>query len=431
MPPASMPDAPIGSLAGKRLLIVEEALKDFVGHWYEYVKAVAELSTAAGAEVEVVGHTGASETLRSKSGVHPLFPRTLWDGDYRHGFAVWRKLGLVRHNWLVFGTMRRFLRAHGPFDVTFVPTVVGHHIWAWRVLSLLYPRRIGRLVLLIRNNAATYAPGSTVPTFNRAAMLLKWGLRSFARDIEAGRVVFATDSARLADEYRQLAGQTPVVFPSPRVAPPAVAAPPAAIVPPATIVEGGRDPSAPLLFACLGPARFEKGIDVLQQAIALYLANPANPAARFAIQWPSPIEDAGGAPYPPDAGLAASGRVDFLDQPLDSAQYDALLASTDCMVLPYRRSSYFARISGVAVEAVTGGIPVISTSDTWTADLVAKSGAGLAVDDGDALGLAAAMAALARDYPRWRSEAEAARAGAQAAHSGGEFLEKLWGQPVS
>ena len=409
----------MADLAGKRLLVVEEALKDFVGHWYEYVKAVAEISAAEAAQVEVVAHTRANEALRSDLGAHPLFPRTLWDGDYRHGFILWRKLGLIRHNWLVFRTMRRFLLAHEPFDTTFVPTVVGHHIWAWRLLSLLYPRRIGRLVLLIRNNVASYAPGSTVPQFNRAAMLLKWGLRSFASDIDAGRVVFATDSARLADEYRQLAGLTPVVFPSPRVAPPAAASPVA------------RDPSAPLRFACLGPARFEKGIDVLQQAIALYLADSAAPPARFAIQWPSPIEDANGAPYPPDAGLAASGRVDFLDQPLDSAAYAALLASTDCMVLPYRRSSYFARISGVAVEAVTGGIPVISTSDTWTADLVAKSGAGLAVDDGDALGLAAAMADLARDYPRWRAGAEAARAGAQAAHSGGEFLEKLWGRPAT
>jgi len=408
-----MPDS-----ARKRLLVVEEALKDFVGHWYEYVKAVAELSAASGADVEIVGHSRASDALLSESGVHPLFPRTLWDGDYRHGLPGWRKLGLPRHNWLVFWTMRRFLKDHGPFDVTFVPTVVGHHIWAWRLLSLLYPRRIGRLVLLIRNNAASYAPGSAEPTFNRAAMLLKWGLRSFASDIDAGRVVFATDSDRLADEYRALAGLTPVVFPSPRVAPPAAPSAP-------------RDPAASVLFACLGPARFEKGIDVLQQAIALYLADPAAPPARFAIQWPSPIEDADGVPYPPDVALAASGWVNFLDQPLDSAAYDALLSSTDCMVLPYRRSSYFARISGVAVEAVTGGIPVITTRDTWTADLVATSGAGLAVDDGDAAALAAAMADLARDYPRWRGEAEARRATAQAAHSGGEFLEKLWGEPVS
>ncbi len=256
-----------------------------------------------------------------------------------------------------------------------------------------------------------------MPKFDRAAKLLKWGLRGFASDIDAGRVVFATDSARLADEYGQLAALTPVVFPSPRVAPPSAPSKP-------------RDPAAPLLFACLGPARFEKGIDVLQQAIALYLAEPANLPARFAIQWPSPIEDAAGALYPPDAALVASGRVDFIDQPLDSAQYDALLASTDCMVLPYRRSSYFARISGVAVEAVTGGIPVITTRDTWTADLVANSGAGIAVDDGDAAGLASAMVDLARDYPRWRGEAEAARGRAQAAHSGGEFLEKLWRVPL-
>ncbi len=407
-----MPD-----LGGRRLLVVEEALKDFVGHWYEYVKAVTELSAARGAEVEIVGHTRANEVLCDE-GVNPLFPRTLWDGDYRHGLPGWRKLGLPRHNWLVFWTMRRFLKDHGPFDLTFVPTVVGHHIWAWRLLSLLYPKRIGRLVLLIRNNAASYAPGSTVPKFNRAARLLKWGLRGFASDIDSGRVVFATDSARLADEYRQLAGLTPVVFPSPRVAPPAA--------PSAT-----RDPAAPLLFACVGPARFEKGIDVLQQAIALYLSAPAVPPARFAIQWPQPIEDAAGAPYPPDPALAASGQVDFIEQPLDSAAYGALLARTDCMVLPYRRSSYFARISGVAVEAVTGGIPVITTRDTWTADLVAQSGAGIAVDDGDAQGLAAAMADLARDYPRWRADAEAARAGAQAAHSGSEFLEKLWGERVS
>ena len=405
---AWMPD-----LHGKRLLIAEEALKDFVGHWYEYVKAVAELSAAQGAEVEIVGHSRATPALL-ETGLHPLFPRTLWDGDYRHGLPGWRKLGLPRHNWLVFRTMRRFLKDHGPFAVTFVPTVVGHHIWAWRLLSLLYPRQIGRLVLLIRNNAASYAPGSTTPVFDRAARLLKWGLRGFASDIDAGRVVFATDSARLAEEYRALAGLTPVVFPSPRVAPPATPSKP-------------RDPAAPLLFACLGPARFEKGIDVLQRAIALYLADPVAPPARFAIQWPTPIEDAAGAPYPPAPALIASGRVDVLTEPLDSADYDALLGRTDCMVLPYRRSSYFARISGVAVEAVTGGIPVITTRDTWTADLIANSGAGIVVDDGDAAGLAAAMAGLARDYPRWRAAAEAARAGAQAAHSGGEFLEKLWG----
>lgn len=402
-------------LQGKRLLVVEEALKDFVGHWYEYVRSVADLNRAAGVEVTVVSHAATTPALRDELAAHPVFERTIWDGDYRRGGWIERKLGLPRHNWLVFSAMRRFVRDHGPFDCLFAPTVVLHHIFGWRLLFTLERKRLGRMVLLVRNNVAQYRPGSPVPHFGASARLFGWGLRSLAGHIAAGRVVFATDSARLSEEYRQLCGIAPVVFPSPRVASPVLAPVP-------------RHPEAPLLFSCLGPARFEKGIDVLQAAIALYLADPANPPARFAIQWPTAIEDAAGQPYPPDATLAASGRVDFITEQLNSADYDALVAATDCMVLPYRRSSYFARISGVAVEAVTGAIPVIATADTWTSELVASDGAGIAVPDGDAAALANAMAELARDYPRYRDDAVARQQQALDANSGAAFLECLWGK---
>ena len=404
----------MAEIAGKRLLVVEEALKDFVGHWYEYVKAVAELSRAAGAEVTVVGHADANAELRRDPRFHALFERTLWDGDYRHGPALLRKFGLVRHNWLVFRRMRGFLKIHGPFDRTFVPTVVGHHVWAWRLLSLLYPRQIGPLVLLVRNSSSIYRAGAAAPRFKLAARLFKWGLRSFTADIAAGRAVFATDSERLADEYRALCGIAPMVFPSPRVA-----TPPAA--------SAKRQRNAPVRFACLGPARFEKGIDVLQRAIALYVADPAPPPARFVIQWPTPIRDASGDLYPPDPGLTASGAVELLTDPLASAAYEALLARIDCMVLPYRRDAYFARISGVAVEAVTAGIPVIATADTWTGAFVEASGAGLTVRDGDAAALAEAMLQVARAYPSFRKRALAKREAALATHSGDAFLAKLWG----
>lgn len=399
------------AIAGRRLLIVEEALKDFVGHWHEYVRSVAALCRDEGATVTVIGHCRATDPLRA-AGVRPLFRKTPWDGDYRRGPRLVRKLGLARHNWLVFRTVREFLAGEAAFDCTFVPTLAGHHVWAWRALYLLYPRKLGRLVLLVRNNSASYAPDSPVPRFNAAARLFKWGLRSFSGDIAAGDVVFATDSERLASEYRRLSGLTPVVFPSPRIAaPPGHATGTKATVP---------------VFACLGPARFEKGIDVLQAAIAHYLTQPGNPPARFVIQWPSPVEDATGRPYLPDPGLSASGSVEFVTQPLDSAQYDALLAAADCMVLPYRRSSYYARISGVAVEAVTGGIPLIVTADTWSHGLIASSGAGIAVPDGDSAALAEAMADMARDYPRYLREARARREDAARNHSGDAFLDCLW-----
>ena len=404
--------------AGKRLLVIEEALKDFVGHWYEYVRAVAEIARADGAEVTVVGHTRASEALRRELGVRPVLPRSPWDGDYRKTSGFWRKLGIPRHTWLMFWRLRAVLRSEAPFDCTFVPTVFIFHVWALRLLYGLYPHRLGRLVLLIRNNVAGYQPDSTTPQFGRVARFLAWGIRSFSGHVAAGRVVFATDSARLAEEYWRLTGIAFSVFPSPRIA-----APPAA--------RGNRKRAGPVLFACLGPARFEKGIDVLQEAIALYLADAANPPARFLIQWPLPIKTAAGEPYEPDPVLVASGQVEYLTEPLDSADYDARLASIDCMVLPYRRSSYYARISGVAVEAVTAGIPVISTADTWTSDLVETSGAGLSVADRDAAGLARAMAELARDYPAFRAAAAARAEAAAAAHSGAAFLERLWGETVA
>ena len=401
-------------MAEPRLLIVEEALRDYVGHWYEYVRAVAELARGEGTAVTIAGHAEASEALREELGVVPTFEKTPWDGVYRRRGRLLGKLGLIRHNALVFRRMRAFLKAHGRFDLTFVPTLFGHHVWAWRLLYLLYPGRIGRLVLLVRNNVGSYLPGSAEPRFNASARLFGGGLRGFTADVLAGRVTLATDSARLAEEYRRLTGAAPVVFPSPRIAAPRK--------------RRRRGKDAPLLFACLGPARLEKGIDVLQQAIALYLEQPANPPARFAIQWPTPLTDAAGAPYPPDPALAASGRVDFLTEPLDSAGYEALLAATECMVLPYRRDAYFARISGVAVEAVTAGIPLVATADTWTGELIESSGAGLTVPDGDAPALAAAMAAVARDYPAFRAKAEGRREAALAIHSGAAFMTALWGR---
>ncbi|MET0251966.1 MAG: glycosyltransferase [Novosphingobium sp.] len=403
-------------LGGKRLLIVEEALRDFVGHWYEYVRSVSELSRADGAEVTVIAHARADDALRATLPLHPLFPKTLWHGDYRNGGWLWRQSAVFRHNLLVFRTLRRFLRRHGPFDAVFVPTVIVYHIWAWRLLFWLHRRSIGRLVMLIRNSAATYDTPGASPRFARRTRLLRWGIRSFARDFASSRAVFATDSDRLADEYRAMSGIAPIVFPSPRIASPAS-------------LRRDRDPGTGVTFACLGPARFEKGIDVLQQAMGLYLSDPAAPPARFVVQWNMPVADAAGAAYEPDPALAADPRVTFLTQPLASEAYDAVLGESDCMVLPYRRDSYFARISGVAVEAVTAGIPIITTTDTWTANLVATSGAGLAIEDGDAAALAGAMAELARDYDRFGGEAQARRGVAMAQHSGAAFLTALWGPP--
>jgi glycosyltransferase involved in cell wall biosynthesis len=165
----------------------------------------------------------------------------------------------------------------------------------------------------------------------------------------------------------------------------------------------------------------------MQDAIKVYRATQPDGKARFVIQWNAPIHDADGALYAPDPALRADPHVTLIEQSMSSEDYDAAVASADVMLLPYRRASYFARISGVAVEAVTAGVPVIYTRDTWCEDLVREVGAGAGVDDGDVAGLCAAITEMADNYPRYRAAARARAALARASHSGAAFLDKLWG----
>ena len=50
-------------LSGRRLLLVEEALRDYVGHWFEYVKSVVEINEGAGVEVTVAAHRQVDKEL--------------------------------------------------------------------------------------------------------------------------------------------------------------------------------------------------------------------------------------------------------------------------------------------------------------------------------------------------------------------------------
>ena len=373
------------------------------------------MNERAGVKVTIVAHRDAEDSVRRGLDVYPIFARTNWDDVYAHPKAWRRYVGIARHNWLVYLTMNRFVQEHGPFDCLFAPTVVIYQLAGWRLLMARHGgRAIKRMVLLFRNNAGSYSSGSSVPQFKRSTAILKWAIQSFAPYLRDGRVEFATDSGRLASEYDRLSGITPTVYPSPRIAPP--------------VIEGHRqrNPDKPITFSCLGPARFEKGIDVIQEAIRCYLQANADAHVRFVIQWNADILDEKGAVYQPDPALQADPRVHFIRRPMSSEEYDRAVADTDIMLLPYRRESYFARISGVAVEAVTAGIPVIYTEDTWCEELVTKSGAGIGVKNNDAAALCDAIGKAVRDFDRLRELAVAHAEKARQAHSGEAFLAKLW-----
>ncbi|MBI4902062.1 MAG: glycosyltransferase [Acidobacteria bacterium] len=57
--------------------------------------------------------------------------------------------------------------------------------------------------------------------------------------------------------------------------------------------------------------------------------------------------------------------ITLLREPLASAEYRKLVQSADAVLLLYDRDNYYARSSGILVEALSLGIPVVAPTGTW------------------------------------------------------------------
>jgi glycosyltransferase involved in cell wall biosynthesis len=397
-----------------RLLIVEEALRDYTGHWYEYNRAVVAMHRDRHIATTVAAHHQVIPAIQEELNAQPVFRHTNWDGIYNAPRPWQRYGGIAQHNWRVVHTMEQFFRHHQPFDLVFVPTVIIYHWLAWRwLLQRHRGKAFQRLVLFIRNNAGSYPNGATTPIFKRSTLILKWTIQSFAPYLRAGMVVIGTDSARHAREYQLLTGLEVTVFPSPR----------------AELAQNApaRNQNQPMVLSCLGPPRLEKGIDLLLEAIAQVLTQHPDLPAQFVVQWNRPVVLPDGTLLAVPEMLRSHPKLTLIAQDLSSADYARFLLESDAVVLPYRRESYYTRLSGLVVEASTSGIPVLYTADTWMEDAVTAYGAGLAVRDGDVSDLAAKMVQVVQQRDLFRAAAIAQMPRARDYHSDEHFLRCLWG----
>ncbi|HSD53019.1 MAG TPA: glycosyltransferase [Burkholderiales bacterium] len=403
--------------AGKRLLIVEESLVDHHGHWFSYARRVAEFNQAEGVTVEVAAHARVSRELEWSVAVHPLFAASYWDGSYPVRHKPRKQLAvLVRSNWRAYRELAAHFARHERYDLVFAPSVIAHQLLAWLALAWRFRRRIGCAVLLIRMGPSEPhgIEGDPISDWN-VRFIARW-LRRFRPLIARGRVRFATDSEALAREYRGLCGLEFTVLPSAQYTAPRAETGPASA-------------HAALRFTSLGPAHFIKGIDVLLEAIRLLRADPPRRALHFVIHWPLPqAVGLGRPPLSPDEDLAASGWVEYVRRSLSADEYDELLRSSDCTVLPYRVNPYRLRTSGVLVEAATAGVPAIVTAGTTLEEGLRAWGTGLVAKDGDARDLAEQIRAFAADAEAFRARARERIAAARAHHSPARFQDLLWGR---
>ena len=236
-------------------------------------------------------------------------------------------------------------------DVVFLPTISHRDL-----LGLLDFFRAGQLSagvswhFLFRRNLYTGTLEDS-PDCREKVAEIRNAFQTFQAEIGERKVFFYTDSAELTWQYEQLGA-----FPFHTLSIPHTYS--ARDVP----VRDG-----PLRVTYLGDARREKGYHLLPRIVGDLLQEGLAGKLRFVFQ--SNYNVPGGEPE----AVVARGQlesfpesmVSLYKQALSTADYKALLLSSDITILPYDRTNYGARSSGVLVESLAAGIPVIVPAGTW------------------------------------------------------------------
>ena len=107
--------------------------------------------------------------------------------------------------------------------------------------------------------------------------------------------------------------------------------------------------------------------------------------------------------------LTGMAAVESISKPMDSTSYYQMLLDSDVVLMPYRRSTYLARSSGIFVDALAAGKPVIATQDTWMSEQLKHFGAGVLCRDNDSADLARAMVEAKESLPQMKERASSGK----------------------
>lgn len=347
-----------------RILITEEALQTGAGHWPTYIGGLVDGFRDSGDEVDILAHLDAPPSVLRPIAGMPWFSRNCWL-DPRSQGAV----GGIGHNLRFRSELKSWLKTHAPYDWVCALTMRLQHLLAFALLSL--DRRISRrtrFLLLFVQGFGRYA-GAGKPTVfpnSPSTWLARLCFRILAPSVRKGRVVLAAETEGMQEELQRFTGLQVALFPHP-------------VPPPKTTPESKLGVAERVTITCPGFARHEKGSDLLQAAIKRFLNGPTGDRVHFILQWPGDFPMPNGAFLGIDPELANHKQVEWLNSSLDADAYEALLARSDLIILPYRRESYHHRVSRVAIEAATRSIPLIYTVGTWTGSIAKIAGAGVVI----------------------------------------------------
>ena len=394
----------------KRLIIVEEALRDLKAHWFEYIKTIAEEAETQGWLVDVACHQDAHPSIRQAFSNFSIFRHARYLDNQTGRLPGDRYYGFISHSVRQIKVLWPLLNQQARYDLAFAPTVMLHHLLAWWFLMTFHPNKPQHLTLFFVTNPGIWNPQSKTATLPKSTLLLGSLLKLFRKQVNQGSVTLAVETKGAQQEFEALAQLPFTLMPHP--------------VPNRAADSALLPPAEPLNFACYGFARYEKGSDLLKSAIQTVLAEQTHFSANFSLQWVDPFTLPDGSFCHID-DLQKHPKVTVIDKPVMPSAYQRLLSQTSCMILPYRNSSYHARVSRVAIESAYQGIPMIYTKGGWLEEVVAEFGTGIGIRDESLEDLVEAMKQMEANYLSFRQKAIEKSEEAQQYFSSQNFCQQL------
>ncbi len=412
------------------LLLVDNELKNAVGHHLNYALSLNEAARARGVEWGSLIAEEADETVRQALAGEPVFTQGVHGVTEGNPYPPdWPGLRasyeFLVGNSLFADELEEGLTRRGRLGSTvFLPNATPGQLLGLALVLQRNPLlRTLNYVVLLRYTVQV----GVGPLAQRKAVLDKDTAERyslcFARLAAVGttRIRLVSDSAILAKEYEALAKRPVEVMPIPHTH---------------TAPQGGPFSTWPekkagvrrLVF--LGDAREEKGFELLP---GLVKALAHLPGVEFVFQ--AYVSSA----YHERMNLVIvelerlrRPNLHLVKQALSPEAYAALLHSADAVLLPYDAVTYQGRTSGPCMEALCLGKPVVVSRGTWMTHLIGTHDVGVTFNSGQPADFARATQQLLQQFPRYSREAVAFSAALKVRNNPSTFVENLlWREPRS
>ncbi len=462
----------MGRFMQSKLYLINNGLKDLLGHFYETALAIAEAARDAGLKPVLAAHVSCPAAIvpdwldfhadfTTDHWMNGLPLPTLPPADspraYVHrGLHASKKLagrvarralslrafGALRASWarlrkgaadpLAIGLahagvtaeleyLRRFRRDLEHLlivtgcradDHVFLPTAHARELVA--ILDLAQETEPARLPMFHLEFRHTLDGGDCwVDPRYRAAS------RAFfchARTLPASpRVRLYTDTDELAQEYHSLTGCDVGVLPIPFRA---------------RLLNRRQRSDGALCIGYVGEARREKGFPLLAPLVEALADEYLRPGrVRFLIQGTMSLPE-----YDPESRAALSRlktypeeqvRLVGVDRPLTPDEYYRTVSETDLLLCPYSPIAYRTRSSGCLTEAVAAGIPTVVPDDTW---LARNQPPGTGETFRDVASFIEAVRRILTRYPQYRARGRSPKDVWLATHSPANLVQTLLGE---